>query len=235
MRSIFAFVLAGAMMAGLTPTSAQAPPALEVDPNAPVYVVGYIDVMPSLKNAAISAFKQFRDGCRKEEGNLRCEVVQRLEQPNQFVTLQIWKDRKSFDAHAGNPAATALRDKLRPMLESPYDERVHLGLSVAPPQPTPLGRPTYVVTHVDVIPPRAGDAVALLGQIADAGRKEAANNRFEVLQQTNRNNHFSIVELWPNRKVFEARAATPGVIQFRNQLQPMIGALYDQRLYKILD
>lgn len=171
----------------------------------------------------------------QEEGNLRCEVVQRLEQPNQFVTLQIWKDRKSFDAHAGNPAATALRDKLRPMLESPYDERVHLGLSVAPPQPTPSGRPTYVVTHVDVIPPRAGDAVALLGQIADASRKEAANSRFEVLQQTNRNNHFSIVEIWPNRKVFEARAATPGVIQFRNQLQPMIGALYDQRLYKILD
>ena len=98
MRSIFAILLAGAMMAGLTPTSAQAPPAPEVDPNAPVYVVAYIDVMPSLKNAAISAFKQFRDGCRKEEGNLRCEVVQRLEQPNQFVTLQIWKDRKSFDA-----------------------------------------------------------------------------------------------------------------------------------------
>ena len=119
------------------------------------------------------------------------------------------------------------------MLESPYDERVHHGLSVAPPQPTPSGRPTYVVTHVDVIPPRAGDAVALLGQIADAGRKEAANNRFEVLQQTNRNNHFSIVELW-QRKVFEARAATPGVIQFRNQLQPMIGALYDQRLLQDL-
>jgi hypothetical protein len=66
MRSIFAFVLAGAMMAGLTPTSAQAPPAPRVDPNAPVYVVAYIDVMPSLKTAAISAFKQFRDACRKE-------------------------------------------------------------------------------------------------------------------------------------------------------------------------
>ena len=39
MRSIFAFVLAGAMMAGAHSTSAQAPPAPEVDPNAPVYVV----------------------------------------------------------------------------------------------------------------------------------------------------------------------------------------------------
>jgi len=235
MRSILAMLLGGAMMAGLSQTSAQAPAAPEVDPNAPVYVVGYIDVMPSTKNAAISALKQFRDACRKEDGNMRCEVVQRLEQPNQFVTLQIWKDTKAFDAHATNPAATAIRDKIRPMLESPYDERAHVGASVAPPQPTPPGRPTYVVTHVDVIPPRAGDAVALLSQLADSGRKEAANNRFEVLQQTNRANHFSIVELWPNRKVFEARSTTPGVIQFRNQLQPMIGALYDQRLYKILD
>jgi quinol monooxygenase YgiN len=235
MRAFFLVLLSGAMMAGVTQTSAQAPPAPATDPNAPVYVVGYIDVMPSAKNSVISAFKQFRDACRKEEGNLRCEVVQRLEQPNQFVTLQIWKDKNSFDAHASTPAATALRDKLRPLLESPYDERIHRGLSVAPPQPTPSGRPTYVVTHVDVIPPRADDAVALLGQLADATRKEPTNNRFEVLQQTNRANHFSVVELWPNRKVFEARAATPGVIQFRNQLQPMAGALYDQRLYKILD
>ena len=45
----------------------------------------------------------------------------------------------------------------------------------------------------------------------------------------------SVVEVWPNRKVFETRGTTPTVVQFRNQLQPMLGALYDQRLYKILD
>ena len=103
MRVLFLVLLSGAMMAGLSQTGAQAPPTPETDPNAPVYVVGYIDVMPSAKNSIISAFKQFRDACRKEEGNVRCEVVQRLEQPNQFVTLQIWKDKNSLDAHANSP------------------------------------------------------------------------------------------------------------------------------------
>jgi quinol monooxygenase YgiN len=235
MRSIFVLLLSTAMMAGVTQAGAQAPAAPNVDPNAPVYVVGYIDVMPTMKNAAISALKQFRDACRRWDGNLRCEVVQRLEQPNQFVTLQIWKDKAAFDASATNPAAAAIRDKLKPMLESPYDERVHNGLSVAAPQPTPGGRPSYVVTHVDVIPPRANDAVTLLSQMAEAGRKEPGNGRLEVLQQNNRPNHFTVVEIWPNRKVFEARGMTPGVIAYRNQLQPMAGALYDQRLYKVLD
>jgi quinol monooxygenase YgiN len=235
MKSILVWLVSGVTMAGLSQASAQAPAPPTVDPNAPVYVVGYVDVLPTAKNAAISLFKQFRDSCRKEEGNQRCEVVQRLEQPNQFVTLQIWRDKSAFDAHANNPAAVAFRDKLRPMLESPYDERIHGGLSVAPPQPTPNGRVTYVVTHVDVIPPRASDAVTLLTQMAEAGRKDTGNGRLEVLQQNNRPNHFSVVEIWPNRKVFETHATTPAVIAYRNQLQPMAGALYDQRLYKVLD
>jgi quinol monooxygenase YgiN len=235
MNFTFFASLAIALGLGLSPTSAQAPAAPEVNPDAPVYVVGYIDVIPSSKNAAIAAFKQFRDACAKEPGNLRCEFVQRLEDPYQFATLQVWNNKKSYDAHAQNPATVTFRDKIAPLLESPYDPRVLQGITVAPLRPAPSGRPTYVITHVDVIPPRTDDAIALLSRMADLGRKEANNYRLEVLQQIDRSNHFSIVELWPNRKVFEARAATPIMIDFRNKLQPMLGAPYDQRLYKILD
>src|SRR4029079_10274696 len=87
------------MMAGLSQASAQAPAPPQVDPNAPVYTVGYLDIANSSKNAALPLLKQFVNLCRKEEGVLRCEVAQRLEQPNQFVTLGAWKDKKSFDAH----------------------------------------------------------------------------------------------------------------------------------------
>jgi quinol monooxygenase YgiN len=223
------------MMAGLSQASAQAPAPPQVDPNAPVYTVGYLDIANSSKNAALPLLKQFVNLCRKEEGVLRCEVAQRLEQPNQFVTLGAWKDKKSFDAHLANPTLQALRDKLAAMSQSPYDRRIHTGMSVAQPQPAPSGRITYVVTHVDVVPPRTNDAVPLLTQAAEAARKETGNARFEVLQQANRPNHFSVVEVWPNRKVFETRSMSPGVIQFRKDLQPMAGALYDQRLYKVLD
>jgi quinol monooxygenase YgiN len=235
MKSLSLTALGIVMVTGLSQASAQAPAPPQVDPNAPVYTVGYLDIMPTSKNAAIPLLKQFLNICRKEEGVLRCEVAQRLEQPNQFVTLATWKDKKSFDAHLANPSLQALRDKLAAMSQSPYDRRIHTGMSVGATQPAPAGRITYAVTHVDVIPPRTNDAVPLLTQAAEAARKETGNGRFEVLQQNGRPNHFSVVEIWPNRKVFETRSMSPAVIQFRNQLQPMAGALYDQRLYKVLD
>jgi quinol monooxygenase YgiN len=235
MKRIFLLVLSGALMASLPQAGAQAPATQPPDPDAPIYVVRYVDVLPSMKKAATVVLKQLRESCRNETGNLRCEVAERLEQPNQFVALEIWKDQKAFDAHGTNTTATAAYDKLKPMLESPYDVRIHRGLSVVPPQSPPSGRITYVVTHVDVIPPRAADAVTLLSKMAEASRNDAGNGRLEVLQQLNRPNHFSVVEIWSNRKIFESHAATPAIIAFRNELQPMAGALYDQRLYKVPD
>lgn len=235
MKPLSLLILSGAMMASLPQAGAQAPATETPNPDAPIYVVRYIDVLPSMKKAANAALKQVREACRTDPGNLRCEIAERLEQQNQFVVLEIWKDQKALDAHATNATATAAHDKIKPMLESPYDVRIHRGLSVVPPQSPPSGRITYVVTHVDVIPPRAADAVTLLTKMAETGRNEAGNGRLEVLQQLNRPNHFSVVEIWPNRKIFENHAASPAVIAFRNELQPMAGALYDQRLYKVPD
>jgi quinol monooxygenase YgiN len=235
MKHLFLLIVSGAIMASLPQAAAQAPATETPNPDAPIYVVRYIDVLPSIKKAVNTALKQFRETCRADPGNLRCEIVERLEQPNQFVVLEIWKDQKAFDAHDTNATATAAHDKIKPMLESPYDVRIHRGLSVAPPQSPPSGRMTYVVTHVDVIPPRAADAVTLLTKMAETSRNDAGNGRLEILQQLNRPNHFSVVEIWPNRKIFESHAASPAIIAFRNELQPMTGALYDQRLYKVLD
>jgi quinol monooxygenase YgiN len=235
MKPLYLLILSGAMMASLPQAGAQAPATETPNTDAPIYVVRYIDVLPSMKKAANTVLKQVREACRTDPGNLRCEIAERLEQQNQFVVLEIWKDQKALDAHGTNAAATAAHDKIKPMLESPYDVRIHRGLSVVPPQSPPSGRITYVVTHVDVIPPRAADAVTLLTKMAETGRNEAGNGRLEVLQQLNRPNHFSVVEIWPNRKIFENHAASPAIIAFRNELQPMAGALYDQRLYKVPD
>lgn len=235
MKHFFLLIMSGAMMASLPQAGAQAPATETPNPDTPIYVVRYIDVLPSMKKAANTALKQLREACRTDPGNLRCEIAERLEQPNQFVVLEIWKDQKALDAHATNAAASAAHDKIKPMLESPYDVRVHRGLSVVPPQSPPSGRITYAVTHVDVIPPRAADAVTLLTKMAETSRNDPGNGRLEVLQQLNRPNHFSVVEIWPNRKIFENHAASPAIIAFRNELQPMTGALYDQRLYKVPD
>jgi quinol monooxygenase YgiN len=228
--------LASAMLVAATiqMANAQAPAPPQIDPNAPVYVVGYIDVIQASKAHAMRLLKQFRTSCAKEDGNQRCEIAQRMEQQNQFVVLQIWKDQKSFQAHSSGPGAQ-LRNALKPMLGSPYDERMNTALSVVPPQPAPNGRIVYVVTHVDVIPPRLNDTLPLLGPMAEAGRKDPGNGRLEVLQQPNRPNHFTLVEIWSNKRQLEAHQSQPRTIQFRESIQPFIGALYDERLYKILD
>jgi|EndMetStandDraft_3_1072993.scaffolds.fasta_scaffold357885_1 quinol monooxygenase YgiN len=226
--------IVSAVVSAVSMANAQTPPATP-NPNAPVYVVGYIDVAQASKSQAMTLLKQFRTSCAKEEGNQRCEVAQRMEQQNEFVVLEVWKDQKSFQGHSTGPGAQ-FRDRLKPMLTSPYDERVHTALSVTPPQPAPAGRIVYTVTHIDVIPPRLSEAAPLLTPMAEASRKDPGNARFEVLQQlAPRTNHFSFVEIWLNKRQLEAHQALPRTVQFRDKLQPLLGALYDERLYKVLD
>ena len=122
-----------------------------------------------------------------------------------------------------------------PLLASPNDERLHNGLVVgAAPAASPAG-PIYVVTHVDVIPPRKDDGVALLKQLAADSGKDAGHVRFDVVQQTNRPNHFTVVEAWKDRNAFDAHGMAAHTRQFRDRLAPMSGALYDERLYAVLD
>ena len=236
-----AIVLAFAtMIASAMPSAAQTPAAGVPPPpgaNAPVYVVGYIDIQNAMKAQAMTLLKQFRASCVREDGNQRCEIVQRMEQQNEFAIMEIWKDQAAFKAHAAGPGAQ-LRDKLKSMLQSPYDERIHTAFSAPAPQAAPSGRIVYAITHIDIIPVPAifEKAPPVLTSAAEAGHKDAGNGRLEVLQQTERrNNHFTIVEIWSNKRTLEGHQSAARTVQFREQLQPLIGALYDERLYKILD
>ncbi len=234
-----ALILANATMAAMIVTtaihSASAQTPATSNPNAPVYVVGYIDVLPSMKAQAMVFLKQARANCTKAAGNLRCEIVQRMEQQNEFARLEIWKDQAAFKAHAAGGGAQ-FSEKLKPMLASPYDERIHTAMSALAPQAPPGGRIVYAITHIDVIPPRIEPALPVLSKMADDGRKDAGNGRLEILQQfAPATNHFTVVEIWGNKRQLEAHQASPQAIKFREQLQPAIGAPYDERLYKILD
>jgi quinol monooxygenase YgiN len=236
LKPLFLLTICLVMIASPPPCAAQLLGPITPSADEPIYVVRYIDVLPAKTKVAIAAVKQVRDVCRRDPGNVRCEIAERLEQPNQFVVIEIWKDQKALDAYGTNTAATAAYDKIKPMLESPYDIRIHRGLSIASPlSPPNNGRMIFVVTHVDVILPRAGEGITLLTRMAEARRSDPGSGRLEVLQQLNRPNHFSVVEIWPSRRVFEDHATSPAIIAFRNELQPLAGALYDQRLYKVPD
>jgi|ERR1700694_4462295 len=202
---------------------------------APLYVVTYVEARPPAKSETATLLKSYRDAARRDEGNLRSEVVQHATRPGQFVVLTAWKDQKAYEAHAAAAPTREFRDKLQALRNSPVDDRFHNALSVGDLEGPRPARGVYVVTHVDVIPPRKDDAVGLLKTLGEASRRDDGNMRYEVVQQTNRPNHFTVVEIWASREALDAHGMAPHVREFRDKLQPMSGALYDERLYETVN
>jgi quinol monooxygenase YgiN len=211
-------------------SNAQTPPAIE----GPVYVATYVELVPTAVNEGGALLKQYRDASRKDAGNLRTELVQEAGRPTRFAILGIWADQKAFDMHGKTAHTAQFRDKLKVLHAAPYDERVHSGLSVGARDDLRPG-PVVVVTHVDVPASLKDTTVPLLRQLSEASRKEAGNLRFEVQQQGNRPNHFTVVELWTDQTAYDAHVMAGHTRQFRDTLGPMAGALYDERLYKAVD
>jgi quinol monooxygenase YgiN len=64
---------------------------------------------------------------------------------------------------------------------------------------------------------------------------DPGNLAYQVLQQTNRRNHFTVLETWRSQSAGDAHAMAAHTRVFREKLTPFAGALYDERLYKALD
>jgi len=199
---------------------------------ASFYAVTYIEVGPLLAKVAVSALKTYRESSRKESGVVHFEVYQRLDRSNQFAVVSAWTNQMAFDAHAAGEHSKKLNEKLATMLAAPNDTRQHGGLSVAPSKPSKDS--VVAVTHVDVVPPQKDNGVAALKELAEDSRKHAGNLLFNVFQQTNRPNHFTVFEAWANRGAFDLHQMQKETREFRTKLAAMTGALYDERLYKPL-
>ena len=208
-------------------------PARAQDAAQSVYIVRYVDVMPSAKNQGGDLLKRLAEDSRKDAGMLRFDVLQRTAPASQFVTLEAWKDQPAADAHMAAAHTKQFLDNVRPILIAPIDDRTCVGADVGPSQSV-NGQARYVVTHVDVFPPGKDDVVALLKTLAVASHKETGNLGFDVLQQSKALNHFEVVEIWKNGKADDAHETSAPAKEFRSKLAPLTGALYDQRWYRPL-
>jgi quinol monooxygenase YgiN len=229
MSSRFHAVLIGvALLLGLTQQAGAQEAA------AAVTVVTYVEVHADAAGAGATLLERYRAASRKAQGNAGCAVGQELGRPNRFVIIESWRDEAAFTAHEADAETARWRDRLKAIAHNPPDQRVthpfaggggmdHRGA-------------LYVVTHVDVTPPRQAETEIALRTMADESRKDAGNVRYEVLQQKPpRTNHFTIVALWASRAAFEAHEHRPHRALFRETMAPMLGALYDERLYKPLE
>lgn len=201
----------------------------------PVYVATYLEVSPAETGAGAELAAQYAGDTSSEAGNLLVTALQEEGRANRFVVIEAWQDQAAFDAHQAAAHTTGFRERLQAIQAAPYDQRLNTGFALDP-QTGPAGPDAmYVVTHVDVPGPFREQAETLQQQLVAAGRGDAGNVRYEVYQQYEpRTNHFTMFTVWDSRAALEAHGDSPHWKTFRAALGPMLGALYDERLYRPL-
>ena len=228
MRPLFGFVFGLTLFASLLTVQAETQ-------DETVYRVTYVEALPfdvsSPQSGVALQLEHYRDASRKEPGNVHFDVLTELGRPNRFVILEVWRNTTSSDAHDKADSTAKFRQTMDKVQSAPLDMRANAAL-FADPQPRDFRAGTvYVITHVDVTGDHKDDAVALLRSMSDESTKDNGSQRYDVFQQKNRPNHFTVVEAWINRRAQADHTAAPHTRAFRGQLLPMQGALYDERVY----
>ena len=199
------------------------------------YAVSYIEVMPSGRGMLVGAFKQYRDSSGKEDGFLRVELVEQVGRPGHFVLVEAWKDQKASEAHGVSANTKQFRDVFQSVRVSGYDQRPYRPVTVSSGAAGGSGQAVYVVSHVDIGGGIQFDSQGMLKRLADASRKDRGCLRFDVLQNTVRMNHFTVIEVWENQQALDAHVAAPHTKQYRDDLQPVSGSPVDERVLKAVE
>ncbi len=200
---------------------------------ATFYTVTYVETAPKATRQATALLKNYVAAGKKDDGNVSLQLLKGIHRPSWFVVVGSWKDQKAFESHVAATHSKNMNEKIKELVAAPNDTRQHSALAFAAAQGDKAG--VCAVTHVDVIPPQREPGTAAVKQLAEDSRKHGGNVRFDVLVQTNRPNHFTVVECWKDRKAFDAHIAAKETRAFRDKLVAMTGALYDERLYKAVD
>ena len=92
-----------------------------------LYAVTHVDIAgtgPFLAEAT-ALIRQFAADSQKDPGVVRFEVLQQDGHANHFTIYEVWESRQAFEAHLAAEHTKKFREKLQPMLGSPYREGLH--------------------------------------------------------------------------------------------------------------
>jgi quinol monooxygenase YgiN len=101
------------------------PAASAQDGSEAVYVVTHVDFTPPNAAQGEALLKAFAADAGHDAGAIRYEVLQEPTRKNHFTLVTVWKNQAAFDAHLSSPRTREFRDKIQPLLGSPFDERLH--------------------------------------------------------------------------------------------------------------
>jgi quinol monooxygenase YgiN len=207
--------------------------ALAQDAAQPVYIVTYMEVAPSSASEARQLILAYANEARKASGAVQVDALQRISDPGHFALTEQWQTQAAKQAFAATDPVTKFRAGLNPLQSAAYDERIHAALSVGPSAPA-SGDPVVILTHVDVVPTQVEPGTAKVRSFVEQGRSAKGNLRFDDVVQLTRKNHFTVIESWDSLADKNTWISTKTARTFREELQPMSGALYDERAYKLV-
>jgi quinol monooxygenase YgiN len=226
LRSVLGIV---SLLLSIAPAFGQTAPAPSI-PLATQRVV-YLEVAPTEVNRVASALKDYRRAAMNAIGALRIDVLEEMGRSTHFAIYESWRDNAALQGHRTSAETRKLDDVVQATRISPVDERLLTPVGI--PSATISGTGSiYVVTHADSVPPSRDAAEAALKDLTVRSRQESGNAIFLVTVQPNRNNHFTIFELWKDEKALDAHAVAEHTKKFRDTFGPFSGALFDERIYK---
>ena len=88
------------------------------------FVITHVDIGARGTNAA-DLLRNLAEASRKEEGNLRFDVLQHTMRANHFTVIEEWQTPKNIETHAAAAHTKAYRNSFGPIAGSPLDERIY--------------------------------------------------------------------------------------------------------------
>jgi quinol monooxygenase YgiN len=112
------------LFAGLVPSRGS---AQQSSPNRNVYVVTHVDLAANGERlaAATKVLREFAAESKQDQGNVRFELLVQDGRLNHFTIVEVWQTREAFEAHSSADHTKSFREKLQPVMGSPFDERLH--------------------------------------------------------------------------------------------------------------
>jgi quinol monooxygenase YgiN len=92
-----------------------------------VFVVTHVDIggTPAIVAEATRLLREFSADSKKDPGSVRFELLLQDGRLNHFTIVEVWQTRDAFEEHSSAEHTKRFREKIQPMLGSPFDERLH--------------------------------------------------------------------------------------------------------------
>ena len=197
------------------------------------YVVVYIELAPGSQASGERILDQLAQ-VAFTAGALRFDVDKEVQRSNFYVLIETWSNQAAFEAFRTSSITQALFAQLAQVQIAPPDERdgtlIQAGKATIA---RAHGGEIEVVTHIDVIPTFLAQAQPLIQQFVADSANDPGVREFLLVSWDDITNHFQLIERYDTRRAFDLHVSAQHTVQFRNSLQPFIGAPYDERVYTV--